>query len=595
MKVVGLVVDQNCMPIAFKMEGKLAEFGSLGDNVVVNTVTLPEVMTSRFRNNQLDCSTGVMREVGKFKKSELPAEMYLANGTYVPFDNTLTLKARLLENGKLAGFKVAIGEALEKNFRSNDIIKLSSWFKCGNFMIQSRKSPDGKVNKVYIAGKPGHAVSELPEIELGVEDRATKKAKTRSVTDVSVKHSTFDPLEFDIVSLFETVNNLNGYIVKLPDSKYNATHKIETVTGKDFIELGVGEVANPFLDYSEKSMAVNVDFRKIGNVNINYNGARIPLPTYVVKKKSLFVNGKNNIKKFGIVVGEEQVKLLKEAFAGSLAIEPVKNEKMVLPIRSMYGDNTLQMFTVDTSNLDIISRKKVQKYFLTPEEILKYNLRIVELKTAIRYIKYVRNNSKDAMLKADVADPRPKYGMYAGFSDDLLKALTDSGIDIYSGLYTVKEEANTTKEDAKSVQDMIKNGTVAKEEARFEVEYGIAGFKSIPSAADIAGQTNKAKKYITPFVQSLINEIEGMGDVQKMFETADRYTKQFNKEKDEYVKRLWLHKMACLSAGGYTAFKDNKANWTPGKPNKNAVVHEYICTKPGCESLTIKLTNLDLQ
>lgn len=595
MRLVGLVVDHNCMPIAFKIEGKLSDFGSLGDAKVVNAVTLTEVMASRFKNNQLNCSSGKMYEVGKFRKSDLPTEMYLPNGTYVPFDNTITLQSRLLENGKLAGFKVAIGDRLQKNFRSNDIIKLSSWFKCGNFMIQSRKSDDGRISKVYISGKPGHAVSDLPEIELGADSKVNKRARAKSVTDASVRVTSFDPLEFDIVSLFNTVRDLNGYIVKLPNTKYNTTHKQETVTGKGFIELGVGEVASPYLDFPEKSMAVNADFRKIGNVSVNYNGAKIPLPTYVIKKKSIFVNGQNNIKKFGIVVGEAQVKQLKEAFAGSLALEPVQSEKMVFPIRSMYGDNTLQMFTVDTSNIDIISKKKIASYLLSEEDIFKKSLRMVELKTAFRYINSVKASAKEAMASSGVADTRPKYGMYAGFSDDLLKVLTDSGIDIFSGIYTVKEEADNKKAEAASVNQMLQNGVVPKEEARYEVEYGIAGFKTIPSAADITKKADKVKKYLTPFVLQLMEDVSKAKTVESMFHLADEAVKAINKEKGSILKELWLHKMACISAGNYGYFSTNPDNWKMGKPSKNTSVHDYTCSKPGLETLTLKLTNLDLK
>lgn len=596
MKILGTIVNGKLNIVGLTISGKASDFGKIGNAEEVQDIAIQEVLARKFVNNQIDCSQGKIRELGKFRLRDVGMKMMLDNGQLTPVNNSLTLKTRLLTEGKLAGFEVEIlGKTMK--FKTDDVIRLSSWFRPDNYMIAVRNDTDGTV-RPYVTGKPGHAISKLPERELGVGGTAPKKTKNRTIQSSDSRGSSVANPDFDIVELFDIVNALNGYVVKLPNVSYKKTKASDMKTGSSFIELGIGEVASAHIEYGEKSMNVNANFRKIGNVMIDFGGRPMPMPTYVVKKKSIFTNGKNHIKRFGIVVGEAQVNELRQKFGASLALEEVTDDSLVTPIRSMYGDPTLTMFIVDTNNLDIISKNRIKNYLLTDKEVYRLQLNLLEQKTILRYANDVYNSSKAAMMETGMKDPRPKYGMYAGFSDDMLNKIEAAGIDVFSGMYTKTEvDENVKEKEASKVADMIKSGEYKKEEDKdIGVEFGVKGLKSLPSVKDLKEKTKKAEKFLTPKLLKIMGEVDKATSVESMFNYADKVKKVIGKEKEDTLKKLWLHKMACLSAGNYEAYKVGDVNvWEPMKQSKASNVTDYICKTPDCSSLTLKLTNINLK
>lgn len=596
MKILGTIVNGKLNIVGLTISGKASDFGKIGNTEEVQDIAIQEVLARKFVNNQIDCTQGKIRELGKFRLRDVSMKMLHDNGQITPVDNSLKLKTRLLTEGKLAGFEVELlGKTMK--FKTDDIIRLSSWFRPDNYMIAVRNDSEDRV-RPYITGKPGHAISKLPERELGVGGTAPKKTRNRTIQSSDSRGSSVANPDFDIVELFDIVNNLNGYVVKLPNVAYKKTKASDMKTGSSFIELGIGEVASAHIEYSEKSMNVNANFRKIGNVMIDFAGRPMPMPTYVVKRKSIFTNGKNHIKRFGIVVGEAQVNTLRQKFGASLALEEVKDDSLVTPIRSMYGDPTLTMFIVDTNNLDIISKNRIKKYLLSDKEVYRLQLNLLEQKTILRYANDLYNSSKAAMMETGMKDPRPKYGMYAGFSDDMLAKIEAAGIDVFTGIYTKTEvDENEKDKEASKVADMIKSGEYKKEEETdFGVEYGVKGLKSLPSVKDLKERTKKAEKFLTPKLVKIMEKAESLKSVADMLNFADEIKKTVGKEKDAIIKQLWLHKIASLSAGNYEAYKvEDASSWEPMKQSKASNVTDYICTKPDCSSLTLKLTNIKLK
>lgn len=596
MKVLGTIVNGKLNIVGLTLSGKASDFGKIGNQEEIQDITMQEVLARKFVNNQIDCSQGKIKELGKFRLRDVGMKMLLDNGQLTPVNNTLTLKTRLLNEGKLAGFEVEIlGRTMK--FKTDDVIRLSSWFRPENYMIAVRNDADGTV-RPYVTGKPGHAIGKLPERELGVSKVAPKKTKNRTIQSTDSRGSGVANPDFDIVELFDIVSDLNGYVVKLPNVEYKKTKASDTKTGSGFIELGIGEVASAHIEYGEKSMNVNANFRKIGNVMVNFGGRPMPMPTYVVKRKSIFVNGKNHIKRFGIVVGEAQVNELRQKFGASLALEEVTDDSLVTPIRSMYGDPTLTMFIVDTNNLDVISKNRIKKYLLSDKEVYRLQLNLLEQKTILRYVNDLYTSSKSAMAESGIKDPRPKYGMYAGFSDEMISKIEEAGIDVFSGMYTKTElDTDEKSREASKVADMVKSGEYKKEEETdIGVEFGVKGLKSLPSVKDLKEQNKKAEKFITPRLLKIFNKVNELTSVSDMFKFADEIKKRVGKEKEETYKKLWLHKMACLSAGNYEAYKVVDTNaWEPMKQSKASNVTDYICKTPECSSLTLKLTNIKLK
>ena len=97
--------------------------------------------------------------------------------------------------------------------------------------------------------------------------------------------------------------------------------------------------------------------------------------------------------------------------------------------------------------------------------------------------------------------------------------------------------------------------TVIPAKESISVEYSVAGFKSAPSASQIA--SGKAEKFITPEFREVINEYERLkgNPFEEPRPEVLEYLKKklafFKKRKEGYIKYLWEHNTAMFANGDY--------------------------------------------
>ena len=595
MKIIGTIVNTNLTLVGLRMKGKASEFGGFDSEVQIHDIQIRELIQKKFKNSQLDCRGGQLREINNFRLKNLPMLLWNPNeGTMREFDNTITLHKRVLVNGELKGFEATIG-GIKGAFQTKNIIQMSGWFRTENFVV---RYVDGKA---FIAGKPGSPIKGLPAVERGVQKESSKKAQTKTVQPSEPKnvHNPVLSSNFDLVTLYEIVDSLGGKIIYLPTESYKKTKIATHKTASNFINFGAGQIGSPRIDYTEKNLNVNINFTKVGIVNVQLTTGMQTLYPYVMAKKTVFWNGVNYINKFAIAIQEADIPTLQEKFAGSLALESYNNPVVTQPIKAFMGDtgNTVRFFLVDVSRLDIINKNKINEYRLSNKQLRNLALKLVQNKSYYAYVNGISNQAKEAITSKGHVLPKPKYGPYAGLSEEDLLLLQEAGIDVFTGMFVGKEETDEkTDADAKDLRDVMA-GNEPKVRNDIEVEFKIKGMVSNMSYKDCAAKKETALVKADPKFKAnlfkLVDTFESMTDVNKMYLEAEKVKENINKAKRDIIKALWHHKMACLAAGNYTAFKVENANdWVPGKALKNGM--NYQCVDPEAEGLIMKVSGIEL-
>ena len=593
MKIIATIVNPNFTLVGLRIQGKATEFGGFNSEVQVHDIQIRELMQKKFKNSQLDCRDGRLRELNNFKLKNLPMMMWNPNdGTLTEFNNTIILHKRVLVNGELKGFEATIGGA-KGRFKTENIIQMSGWFKTENFVV---RYVDGKA---FIAGKPGNPIENLPAVELGTTRESSKKAQTKTVQPAEAKniHNPVITKNFDIITLYDILDSLGGRIIFLPTDKYKRTKIATHKTAHNFIDFGAGQIGSPRIDYTEKNLNINTNFTKVGIVNVKLTHGVQTLYPYVMSKKTVFWNGVNYITRFAIAVQEADIPILKERFAGSLALEPYENPLVTQPIRAFMGDtgNTVRFFLVDVSAFDIINKNRIEEFMLSNKEIRNLAMRLVQNKSYYAYVNGVATRAKEAITKDGKILPKPLYGPYAAYSEEDLKLIQEAGINIYTGMFEGKEETDEkTDAEAEELRDIMA-GKQPKIKADIEVEFQIKGMASNMSYKDCVEKKEtalvKADAKFKENLFKLVDKFESMNDVNKMYQEAEKAKESINKAKREIIKTLWCYKMACLVNGDYTAFKvPNSKDWTPLKPLKNGMT--YICNDP--DDLVMKVSGIEL-
>lgn len=586
MKLVSTIVDKNFAIIGFEIEGTEREFGGLIDNHenIVRTVPITEMFGKGFRNSQIDCRNKKIREIGSFEIRKLPIKMIGDNGKgLVQIDNNITLLKRLLVNGKLEGFEISVCGA-NRRFRVKDIISLSKIFNGENYVVKTKEGKAGFTK--YLAGKAGCSLQNLPELELGSNKETGKQARTRTATnsknskDVVVNPEL--PDEYDIISLFDEVRSLNGLIFELPDKVYESANIETVVEAPQFKRLGIGSIGEPYIRPSRDGMNVNCTFRIPGNVSVEFKGNKLPITTFVTRSHHIFKDGEVYDGELGLVIRQDKMEELKSKFAASLGLTEVTNDKVIAPIRSIYDDNTLRAFKVDTRRLSIMSKEKAMKARLNEKKIAEIVNKLVEVDTRFKYfngkIRQLADN-EDKVVKKEL------YGMFAGMNDEMLNACVEAGIDVYTGGFVETiENPKLNEQEAAVVNSKIKGEYNKKAGTGYSVKFALKGFATIPSAKDIELKTTKASKYISEEFSKQIDEVNAIKDAGKLYKVCEANKKQLEKAKNKLVSKLFYHNIASLVLGGYTGYKMNKSHWDT--TNKEGV---YICNLPGLDKLQMTI------
>lgn len=551
-ELVKTIVDDKRQLVGFIVRGTDRELGGVGNDVIEKSLGIQTLLQNNFSNRQISIIKHQLYTKKGFKFNQLPMVVTKGDGTFINISNEINITKQFLMDNKRIGYEVTFADGSRLNVRYDNVVSLTSWFRPGNFVIRQLEN-----GKKFISGR-GIRLDELPTVDLGKKS----KAKRAEPADGKSNKPVTGALEagFDVLNVYEVISELDAYIVNLPNSEYERTSGTHTQLN-NFTPFGIGDIASSNLEFTGTKLNVNAKFKKLGFVKVDVNGVPMPITTYTFSTKNIFFDGKNHMKKFGIVVDAADEGKLVDSLGKSLALTKITNEKMIKSFGQLLGKEQIAVYTVDTQNIDLMSKENVQKYKskATAKNIEKlckdntmFTLASRYLDAEIRAIK--KEHAKELSSSSNVSN------LVAMYKEDTLREIQSAGIDIFSGAYRAPKEDTTvvgSEKDAKHVD--------------VEIEYELATHKidSKMTGTSIikALETNEAGK-INEETFEFIKKLRDKLDTAKTPEARLNLAVTSNgivKSKLNKVRRsFWLINTAMYIEGdGKKLFVSRANEWEP--------------------------------
>jgi hypothetical protein len=244
----------------------------------------------------------------------------------------------------------------------------------------------------------------------------------------------------------------------------------------------------------------------------------------------------------------------------------------------LIAQQNVKFYEVDTSKIGLIAKSKLDDMILNDHDIYSKTLAL----TCNKYIiKYLNGLVKDLKESAEVytgnkvKDIAPQF---ASMSEEDLTILTENGIDIFSGAYTVRDEESKHSSDA-SADDIV------------EVSYVIDGMNlsSLTYKQMIAGSDK-----VPEFLNTVIGKFNSIDDLSKRGVAAREMLDKLDKENSKLKRDLWMHKCAMyLKSNKSSVHSHDKRNWELNA-KKRTKAKCYNCKLKGCERLQLLVSNIDI-
>lgn len=577
MKITAVIVDANFGLIGFKVSGKSHEFGYFGNEPKEFSVSINWMMESRFNNSQLYAGNGKLTEKGGFHINQLPMLMS-ANGQMNPVNNTIKLTSRYVNNNENIGFGVEFGDGNTAKYKYADIIKLSSLFRPENFVIKTNDK-----GRVFIAGKSGCAISDLPVVAVG--DAGTAK-KTKSgavegsaITGGGIVNNT------DIIDLFEFVNKHNGFIINFHDTKYEATGETTKYAADNFKSLGIGEVASPYLQFAETAFNASCRFKNPGFVSMPTENTGAPtfigmaqagVYSYIFRTKNIFYNGDIRLKRLGVILQASDEAEFISVFGKSMSITPVTDETTIKVVNQLINWSNSKIYEVDVSKLALISPAKYDGFILNHADLFNAVLKM----SSAKMIKTYARGAIKGLNAIGVFNPPKNREIAPQFrmkSQDELEKLILAGVDIYTGAFT---------EDGR----VEKNSSAEDKSANPEVRYIIDGLD--PKNYDYKKLCDPDK--CPDIVAGVIRQLDSIEDPVERIKKLNSAIDEYDKLEYEAKKKLWLHKTAMwLKSGKRGVCMDDSRSWVVNTKKRTKAIC-YDCLDAAAPGLQILCLNTNI-
>lgn len=561
LKLTKSIIDSKRNLIGFVVTGKEKEFGGFSNQVISRGMPIAQIIAQRFNNSQItvickDGERGKIVERNNFKINQMEMVMFNpSTNEYTNIDNTVNLIGRFVQNNENIGFRLRFFDGSEDNMTYKTVIELCRWFKPGNFSI--RTSSKGNV---YICGKKGGiGLDELPATVLGEQSEAKRTksaAKEKKVTFNGAIEN-----EFDILDIYEFIQNCGGCIINLPNEKYVAATEGGDAESEGFVSLGIGEVGSAYPAFNATKLNVNADFKKVGVVPVSINGTTQNITTFVFRKKSVFLKGENYIKKFGIAVPVDKADELIKVLGKSLAIEEIKDTTITAPLGAVIDAKSLAFFKVDSSKIDLLSEKKRAASIMTSKQIAELCKKQFELKLISKAVGPkgpIQKECKDLLSSADAAKAKglSLKGIFSMMSPEALEAITNAGIDVYTGAYTVAKTYTPKKAGTGSGDEVDES---------VEIEYTLNGYDpgKLTGAKVIDAVKANDKTKVTANVIKYVSKVLSVADPAKRYNLACELYDTVEKELKNISKTLWMHNASMYLAGNKTKIHTHdSADWS---------------------------------
>lgn len=581
MKLTKSIVDENFKLLGFFIEGTAKEFRELGKEKIERAVQLSEMVNAKFENSQISCADGKLREKAGFRINKLTTVLY-QGGNFTEISNEINITKRVLVNGELKGFEIMLPNNSVVKYTYDNVIRLANWCNPGNFILRTKE------DKTFIAGKAGvMRLGDLPEIEIGNSTETGKKKRTsvggqksEKVKGENIKASG------DLLSLYSMIRSCDGLIIKLPDEEYKATGEIKEKVAEEFKPLGIGEIGSPYIDFGEKKLNANTTFKKVGNVTVTINGMPMPVYTFTYTSKIIFVDGKNHIKRFGVGVTQEVAKQLIDTFGKELITKTINDRHVTEPIVSLTGKKDFVFFEVDTTKMEIMSKEDASKYLLSNNELKGLVQSLATLKAHNKVTNEAIKKFKEVAPESKTGTNRPLFGLFAGMNQVYLDAITDAGVDVFTGAYIKREKVDTSTKGAKKDSDTVM------------VEYDMVGSNITKLTYDevVATLSGKAERHkmCDDNLLALVKELEAISNIDTKLKKAEDYKEHLDKMMNAIKTKLWLHKVAMYTLGDGNLEIPEKTAWIE-KQSRSKVAKVYECVQTGCTGLVMKLTSIEIK
>ena len=584
LKITKSIVDMNRNLIGFMVKGKEKEFGGFSNDEIERGMPTANIIQMKFSNNQIAVVNGRITEKGNFRINSLPMTIYTEDG-YIDIDNSVAITKRFVQDNKNIGFRVRFSDGSEDNFKYENVLMLCHWFRPGNFAI--RTSSKGLQ---YICGKNGVSLDDIPAEVIGkTPEKKAKKLKS-AAKEKTPEFSGAIESGFDILDIYGFINDCNGCVIKLPSEAYEAKSEGgETVT-EGFTSLGIGEVASPVPMFNPTKLNVNAGFKKVGVVNVSVGGNDVPVTSFVYRIKSIFYNGENHMKKFGIAVPTEQEEALLAKLGRSLALTKITDTSVTAPLGQVIDAKSLSFYTVEASKIDLISKQKRTESIMSAKEIVQLCKTLYDYKLISKAMGPkggLMKELKNVLSADDIADTKGKkvFGAFAMYSVEGLEALTNAGIDIYSGAYTVPGAPYAS------------SGKGSVESDSVEIEYILKGYDAgkLTGAKVLAAVRAKDTTAISTEVIRAIEVALVESDPKEQYKKAERIYKATEAKINEISKRFWLHNASMYIEGNKSNIHTHDAkHWSPDPSTRVKTASVYQCNTKGCEGLTIKFKGVTI-
>ena len=497
---------------------------------------------------QIDFRGGKFRLMTGFSLRDLPMLRLGKDGTTQFVDNTMRVVARITENGELKGYRVSYLD-VTLNLAMSDLRRLASWLRLDGYAV--RKGDEG----YHLVGLSGNSVLKLREIALNAKKEAQEKSpvKDRAVS---------------IVDLLRKVNDFGGKVVLFNSDEKPTIGEIRSTTASGFTSLKLGEVGSSSLQYSEHKLNASIMFREYGVVTVEVadEGRVLQVPAYKIRSRVILKDGKINIPKFSVAFPKESGAKFAEYYKGVLTLTPVKST----PMESALGSEFSCMYQIDTGELTLVTQEKIKREILSVSDVANMAKALICTKAAISYL-----NARVYEVSGDSEEGI--YAPYRKYSEVERNHIGAAGVNLSTGAYTETEALKTTIPAKESIS----------------VEYSVAGFKSAPSASQIA--SGKAEKFVTADLREAIDEYERLkGSPSEAIAYLKKKLSFFKTRKELYIKYLWGHNTAMFANGDYKLLRGDGFSGLKAVKTGETKAGKYTEYSDSETGLSVKVFNTSL-
>lgn len=497
---------------------------------------------------QIDFRGGKFRLMTGFSLRDLPMLRLGKDGTTQFVDNTMRVVARITENGELKGYRVSYLD-VTLNLAMSDLRRLASWFRLDGYAI--RRGDEG----YHLVGLSGNSVLKLREIALNAKKETQDKAPVKGNA-------------VSIVDLLRKVNDFGGKVVLFNSDEKPTIGEIRETTASGFTSLKLGEVGSSSLQYSEHKLNASIMFREYGvvTVEVTDEGRVLQVPAYKLRSRVILKDGKINIPKFSVAFPKESGAKFAEYYKGVLTLTPVKST----PMESALGSEFSCMYQIDTGELMLVTQEKIKREILSVSDVANMAKALICTKAAISYL-----NARVYEVAGEQEEGI--YAPYRKYSEVERNYIGAAGVNLSTGAYTATEALTTVIPAKESIS----------------VEYSVAGFKSAPSASQIA--SGKAEKFITPEFREVINEYERLkGSPLEALAYLRKKLSFFKTRKELYIKYLWGHNTAMFANGDYKLLRGDGFSGLKAVKTGETKAGKYTEYSDSETGLSVKVFNTSL-